>query len=183
MTGPAALFPEGTTADGLSLLPFRSSLVATARTAPRPRRRSSRSPIDYGAAPAEQSPGRGMKASLPMRCGCCRGPGQTPVVLNFFTNPSLMPIFPTARRSPRTAARRRSQTALMAALGKPFAPLRPRCRPGALSRTKARAGSAELIFPHAASALKARTMPPSCRSHLCPPRPIRQILWLPDERL
>lgn len=46
---PAALFPEGTTGDGITLLPFRASLLASVEGAPAPMRVQPVA-IDYGAA-------------------------------------------------------------------------------------------------------------------------------------
>jgi lyso-ornithine lipid O-acyltransferase len=110
LTGqPLALFPEGTTGDGLTLLPFRSSLVAT--VSPPPEGISIQPlAIDYGPAAAaiawtgEESVGANALRVLSW-------PGTTLVVLNFLA-PLDHADFPH-----RKAITAHSQQAIAAALG------------------------------------------------------------------
>jgi lyso-ornithine lipid O-acyltransferase len=110
LTGqPLALFPEGTTGDGLTLLPFRSSLLATVSPPP-PGIAIQPLAIDYGsragviAWTGDESVGTNALRVLSM-------PGTTPVILHFL-EPLDHADFPD-----RKAITAHSRSAIAAKLG------------------------------------------------------------------
>jgi 1-acyl-sn-glycerol-3-phosphate acyltransferase len=107
---PAALFPEGTTGDGIALLPFRASLFAAVAPPP-PGVCVQPVAIDYGAAAAEIAWAEGESAGANARRLLGR-PGRLAVTLHF-----LAPIDP-ALHDDRKAIAAAAQAAIAATLSR-----------------------------------------------------------------
>lgn len=107
---PVALFPEGTTSDGRTLLPFRTSLLAALDVA-RPGIRVQPVAIDYGAAAARiaWTGGEGTGGNV-KRVGGSAAP--LPVTLYFL--PPIDPAETTGRKAIAAAARTAIEAALSA---------------------------------------------------------------------
>ena len=113
-----AIFPEGTTTDGLSLLPFKSSMLKLLEPPPA---RVLVQPVllDYGAL-SETVGWVGDESGIANAVRLLARAGQIPVRLHF-----LEPFAPgehPGRKAVAARARAEIETALMAALGKPLRP-------------------------------------------------------------
>ncbi|MEJ8628821.1 lysophospholipid acyltransferase family protein [Sphingomonas sp. I4] len=98
---PLAVFPEGTTGDDLSILPFKPALFA-ALVPPLPGIRVQPVRIDYGAAATDLA-WLGTEAGDAHAKRVLRRRGRFTVTLHYLS-PSTRPPFPTARPSPQRHA-------------------------------------------------------------------------------
>ncbi len=102
---PVAIFPEGTTGDGMTLLPFKSALLAALDPAP-PGVRVQPVAIDYGAATQELA-WTGGETGVAHALRVLRRPGGFTAHLRFL----LPPIAPAGRKAIAAAARQQIEAA------------------------------------------------------------------------